>query len=119
MTTIHINEQIYTLTEYGIYDEEIVEVHFNEYTSEIDFSHGFYIYCDDVMVKDCSNYINKWNILTDIKDGIILTNTNKVETEENRYIPSGWVPEEPEVPGIEERLKDLEAAICELADEEE
>ena len=117
---IIINGQDYVLTKAPIIGLKKVEIHFDEFQPDIDFSHGFIIYSGDPsnIIENCLDYTKKWNVLTELEDGIVLTNTNEVETEDNRLEPYPEFIDEPieEVPSLEERIRDLEAAICELAE---
>ena len=117
---VYINGNSYTLIETPIINDNTVEIHFKEFSSDIDFSNGFYLYSGtfDNIIQDCSDYVTKWNILSNIKDGIVLTNTSEVETEDNRWQPCIIPEPEPIVPSLEERIRDLEAAVCELAEEQ-
>ena len=114
---VNINGQNYDLIQPPRIGQKTVEIHFSEYSPEIDFNRGFFIYSGEESnrIKECFDYTKKWNVLTNLEDGIVLTNTNEVETENTRLIPYVEPEPEPELPSLEERIRDLEAAICELA----
>ena len=116
---IRVNNNDYTLTKPLVKRRKTIELHFAEYNSEIDFSNGFILYPElenfDAYHENYSNYNKKWNVITELEDGIVLTNTNEVETEDDRLAPFPECPEDI-IPSLEDRIRDLEAAICELAE---
>ena len=115
-----INEQSYILSKSPVFSDKTIELHFEDFSSDINFNNGVIIYSKDPLSdgRNCLSYNKKWNVLTELEDGIVLTNSNEVETEDNRLAPYPEFDPEPEIPSLEERIRDLETAICELAEGE-
>ena len=60
---------------------------------------GFVIFYDDFRSDDCSNYVYKWNVITELEPGIMMftDNPDNVETEDNLaelYLPKPISKEE-------------------------
>ena len=124
-----------------------IELYFSDYSDDIDISHGFYKVVklrpdeyyrrqgvpipEPKIVGDYSQYKYKWNVLTPMTNGIVLTDDpNYHETEDDHFKPH--MPEDIERIQSEiaamveqpyedqseksdsERIADLEAAVEEL-----
>lgn len=130
MSKIIISNDKYDLTRAPLFGEGTIEVHFNEYSPKLDFSNGFSIQfgSDEVEPTNYFDYNKKWNVLTELSDGIVLTSEEQYETEDNKlYVFSQEEldaqaeaeaeqlrKDNEELPTIEERIADLETALCEL-----
>lgn len=126
---IKINNQTYLLKRFVENLANKTYELFFDCPKDIDFSKGFIVLNDnDEICEEHSNYIYKWNILTDF-NGIVLTNVeDNIETEDNKlFVPTQeqldlWKKEQDlqtkldnmVLPSEKDRLSDIEAAICEL-----
>lgn len=115
---------IYKLNRPPLFKNNTVEVHYDGYTKEN--INGF-VLITGIFEEDYSNYTTKWNVLTDLPDGVVYSCDESVETEDDRLIvptekqKKEWEEEaerqereqKSEV-SLQDRITDLESALCEL-----
>ena len=125
---ILINNKTYKLTRPPLFDNNLIELHFDEYNKDMDFTNGYLLVNDNGSpCMDTSAQIYKYNVITECKDGIVLTDDPEVlETEDNLYSfrsDKDWDNLLAQVDADEreaqryrplntDRLADLEEAIC-------
>ena len=108
-----------------------VELYFTEYSDDIDYSNGFIKWCgsdkideNNPTLKDFSDYKYKWNVLTPMSNGIVLSkNSDDTEKPDSNFHPLNSkeidalnikIAESEAVCTVEERVEKLEAELAEL-----
>lgn len=113
---------------YYIWEDCTIEFHLYNMDEDIDFSEGVKIYDNrERLLNDYSDYIYKYNVITDIPDGFIVTNDpDKKERKDNPVIiniknlsdrlADNDIQNNPIELSLNERVSDLETALCELSE---